>query len=254
MWRLKKHLGHGFFHSGANTHFQRDRERGVMSFFPWSRQRTVREVAKPLSSDARKRLTRIVVIDDEPDSVPVEDLRTNGYSVEYWEILNAARLARLERGEFDIVILDIQGIVPPGFSDTGDGLGVLRRLKRANPSQIVVACSGQSYRIDAMDFYRSADGTLAKPISAIRAMETLDELIQSRIGAGQYWDGVANMLREAGVDDAKIRKLENRVAKAAEHSSSLSQSQVESIVGHVGTVVTIAELVNKAISFARGGP
>jgi CheY-like chemotaxis protein len=224
-----------------------------MGLFSLKRSKTIRQIAKPLSAEARKRLARIVVIDDEPDSVPTEDLRANGYSVEYWESLDAARLARLERGEFDIVILDIQGIVPPGFSDTGDGLGVLRRLKSSNPSQIVIACSGQSYRIDAMDFYRSADATLAKPISAIRAMEALDEVMRSRVDAGQYWDGVAEMLRQSGVDESRIRKLEHRVAKAAEGNTGVSGAQVEEIVGHVTTVLTVAELVNKAIGLARGG-
>ena len=100
---------------------------------------SIRDVAKPLSVEAMKRLARIVVIDDEPDSVPTDDLRANGYSVEYWPIIDAGRLARLERGEFEIIVLDIQGIAPPGFSDTGDGLGVLRQLKKLNPSQVIIA-------------------------------------------------------------------------------------------------------------------
>ena len=220
----------------------------------FSRKRTIREVAKTLNTETLKRLTRIVVVDDEPDSVPTEYLKSNGYSVEYWPMLDAGTLARLERGEFDIILLDIQGIVPAGFSDTGNGLGVLRRLKRVNPSQIVIACSGQSYTVDAMDFYRLADATLAKPISAIRAMETLDDLMRTRIGAGAYWDGVSAMLRDAGVASEKIRQLEHAVADAAVRGSQISTTDVERIVGNVSSLVTIGELLRKAIGFATGLP
>lgn len=224
-----------------------------MRLNPFAKKRTISDVAKPLSPEALKRLTRIVVIDDEPDSVPTDDLRANGYSVEYWPLIDAARLARLERGEFDIVILDIQGIVSPGFSDTGDGLGVLRRLKKANPSQTIIACSGQSYRIDAMDFYRNADATLAKPISAIRAMETLDGVMQTRIGVGTYWEAIATLLKAGGVAESRITELEGEIAEAMTKGSGVSRDRIEHIIGHVGTIATIVELVGKVILLASGG-
>lgn len=224
-----------------------------MTLMLWSKKpKSIRDVAKPLSQDALKRLTRVVVVDDEADSFPTDALRANGYLVEYWESLDAARLARLERGEFDIIVLDIQGIVPPGFSDTGDGLGVLRRLKRINPSQIIIACSGQSYRIDAMEFYRNADATLAKPISALSAMQSIDSVMQTRMGATQYWEGVAQMLSNAGVDASRIRALEDVVARAAAGGQSLSLEKVKAIIGDVGTIATVVELLNKAIGFVLG--
>jgi hypothetical protein len=104
-----------------------------------------------------------------------------------------------------------------------------------------------------MDFYRSADATLAKPISAIRAMETLDEVMRSRINAGMYWDGIATMLQVAGVEISRVRALEHEVATAMQRGTKLNQSRIEEVVGHVGTIVTVAELINKAIAFASGG-
>lgn len=211
------------------------------------------DVVRPLSGEQLKRLTRIVVIDDEPDTFPTEDLRQNGYSVEYWRSLDAAGLRRLENGEFDIVVLDIQGIVAPGFSDTGDGLGVLRRLKRANPSQAVVACSGQNYSLDTMDFYKIADATLGKPVSIIRCMGILDDLMQSSVGANRYWEGVVASLRVSGVNEKKIRNLEREVMEAAHSGKPLAIERVESIVGHVEKIVIVAELLRKVVALAFGG-
>ena len=223
-----------------------------MRWFWQSKLRSIASIAAPLPLDRLKRLARIVVVDDEADSVPTDALRENGYSVEYWPQLDSPRLARLERGEFDIVMLDIQGIVPANFSDTGNGLGVLRRLKATNPNQIVIACSGQSYTIDAMEFYRNADATLAKPISALRAMQTLDQLLRERISAERYWEGVVALLQRAGVSDARISRLEADLVRSTERQSALSIDSVRARVGDVRNIVTIGELVNKIFALATG--
>lgn len=214
--------------------------------------KTIADVARPLTVEQLKRLSRIVVVDDQPDSVPTDDLRANGYVVEYWSQIDAAQYARLERGDFEIIILDIQGIVRPGFSDTGDGLGILRRLKKHNPAQIVVACSGQSYRIDATEFYKLADATLAKPITLLRAMETLDEVIRSSVRPEIYWGGVERMLGGEGVDKKQIRKLEIEVANAIANGKQVSSSRVSEIVGNIKTIVTVAELISKVIFLTHG--
>ena len=214
----------------------------------------ISDVAKQLPHETLKRLARIVVVDDEADSFPVDALRAQGYSIEYWPILDAERLSRLERAEFDIVVLDIQGVVPPGFSDTGNGLGVLRRIKKLNDSQVVVACSGQSYTIDTMEFYRLADSTLAKPISVLRAMETIDDLLRKHVDPTLYWAGIVKMLQANGVTDDKIATLENTVANAAKKNRRVSIDQIESIVGRVNTLATVGELVMKVVDFASKAP
>ncbi len=185
------------------------------------------------------------MIDDQQDSFPTAELKDSGYRIDYWSRLDASGLRRLEQGEYDIIVLDIQGIVAPDFSDTGDGLGVLRRLKRWNPAQVVVAFSGQSYTLDSMEFYRLADATLSKPVKTIGCMEMLDDLMQNRIGATKYWDGIQSILTTAGVSADKIRKLELAVARAAQKGLPMTTEKVEAIVGHIGTIATVAELLTK---------
>ncbi|HKE90808.1 MAG TPA: hypothetical protein VKB45_10745, partial [Gemmatimonadales bacterium] len=95
-------------------------------------------------SELRKR-AKIVVVDDDRDSFPTEGLQADGYTIEWWDRIDNARLNRLESGDFDIIILDIQGVAETSLSDTGDGLGVIRRIKTMNPQQVVVAFSGKTY-------------------------------------------------------------------------------------------------------------
>jgi DNA-binding response OmpR family regulator len=179
-------------------------------------------------------------------------LRQNGYRVDYWPSVDGASLRRLENGEYDIVILDIVGIVAPGFTDTGNGLGVLRRIKRANPSQVVIACSGRDYSLDDMEFFRSTDAMLGKPISAVRCMEVIDDALRTKIGAARYWDGVAALLRDNGVAEVQIRKLESELAHSIRKGREFPVARVEEIIGDVAAIVTIGELVRKAAVLALG--
>ena len=72
-------------------------------------------------------------------------------------------MTRLENADFDIVILDIQGVAAPGLSGPGDGLDILRRVKNVNPGQVVVAFSGKKYDLSRTEFWKLADDTLVIP-------------------------------------------------------------------------------------------
>ena len=81
-------------------------------------------LAPVLNPEDRKKLAKVLVIDDEEQSFPIENLRADGYSIEHWESVDGPRLSRLEDAQFDIVILDIQGVAAPGLSGAGDGLAM----------------------------------------------------------------------------------------------------------------------------------
>lgn len=219
--------------------------------FGWFRKHSILELDRPLSDESIRRLARIVVVDDEPDSFPVEDLRSAGYTVDYWPILDAPRLSRLERAEFDLIVLDIQGIVPPGFSDTGNGLGVLRRLKQINEVQAVVACSGQSYRVDEAEFFTLADAVLAKPISSIRALATVQDLLVERMSVSNYWNGLSRSLVEAGVSRSRLVDLEDKIVRSVKKNGTVSIADVEGAVGRIDSAATAVSLAYKLAEIAR---
>src|SRR5215211_3686491 len=105
----------------------------------------------------RKRV-KIIVVDDDKNAFPVKALQGDGYSIEYWPKVQS--IDRLERGDFDIIVLDIGGVAQHLSQD--DGLGVLKQLKRRNPLQIIVALSGQTFDIGKAAFFKLADDVLTK--------------------------------------------------------------------------------------------
>ncbi|MGB3087490.1 MAG: hypothetical protein WBC53_07175, partial [Phycisphaerae bacterium] len=78
--------------------------------------------------------TRIVVIDDEKEAFPLDVLASQGYAIDHWG--DVKDLQKLETGFYDIIILDIGGVGQELDADN-EGLGVLRHIKKVNPSQIV---------------------------------------------------------------------------------------------------------------------
>lgn len=211
------------------------------------RKHDIQEIAQPIPFEQLKRHAKIVVLDDEKDSFPSELLQNDGYTIEWWPRLDAAKLHRLEKGDFDIIILDIQGITDRTLSDTGDGMGVLRRLKSVNPYQIVVAFSGKTYDLDSVPFWKLADETIRKPVSVITCKEIIDRLIKEHISVTAYWDSVEHLLQENGVPEDKVKKLENRVVKSAKGGSSLHLSDVQKIVGSIKSLGAIAGAIHKIV-------
>lgn len=188
--------------------------------------------------EEHKKRVRIVVVDDESSSFPTEGLRADGYAVDWWESINLARLKRIEQGDFDIVILDIQGIVAEGFSSTGDGLGVLRRIKENNPNQIVVAFSGQMYSVNSVPFFKLADDVLKKPVAVIECKELLDRLIKSQISVRAYWQHLTSQLRERGVSESRLRVLESEMVLANRKGKSISLEAFRDTVGTIESLHT----------------
>ena len=161
------------------------------------------------SQDELRRRVKVVVIDDDANGFPTKELQAEGYTIEYWEAVKS--LERLERGDFDIIVLDIAGVA--GHLCEDDGLGVIERIKQVNPYQIVVALSGQTYDLRKQRFFKLADDHIGKPAEVIRCMTVLDDLIGEKLTVEHLWASVEAILRHEGVPNRKIQKLQDRVVK-----------------------------------------
>lgn len=208
---------------------------------------------KPLTSfakrialpDLRKRV-KIVVIDDDPNAFPLQALRDSGYTIDTWD--NVKSLERLEQGDFDIIVLDISGVAAHVTPD--DGLGVLEHIKKVNPSQIVVAFSGQSFDLGKQKFFRMADDSLPKPADHLKCKQILDQLIEKKFTVEHLWASVAGAMARDGVSDKGIAKIEKQISKAIasggqpDYGSIITEvtGKAELGIKVIGTLVKIGAL------------
>jgi DNA-binding response OmpR family regulator len=208
----------------------------------------LKEITVALPIRELRRRVKIVVVDDDPHSFPIEALQADGYTVEQWQQLDASRLRRLEEGDFDIIILDIQDVCASELSDTGDGLGVLRRVKAVNPSQIIVAFSGRAYDLGSVPFWKLADDALRKPVTLIQCKELLDRLMSERITVQAYWQNIRQLLEKNGVPPAKAKSLEVAVVRAVQGGRTLSLEQLRDTVGTIEALGTVFGWVKRLIA------
>ncbi|HOZ49322.1 MAG TPA: hypothetical protein PLO37_25075 [Candidatus Hydrogenedentes bacterium] len=176
------------------------------------KRRNITDIAKPLSLEELRRRAKIVVIDDDPNSFPLDILRKEGYSLELWEKVES--LDRLERGDFDIIVLDIGGVAKDYSLQHEDGLAILEHLKGHNPTQIIVAFSGQSFDLSKNRFWQMADDALSKPVDAVKCKQVIDQLLRERFTIMHYWEGFRTILQDAGLTQRKIDALEKSLVKA----------------------------------------
>jgi DNA-binding response OmpR family regulator len=205
----------------------------------WLRRPTIQDLQISLSSAELRKRVKIVVVDDEEDSFPTRALQADGYTVGWWKRLDNQGLRRLEDGDFDIIILDIQDVVAASLSDTGDSLGVLRRLKSVNPGQVVVAFSGKAYDLSSVPFWRLADDALRKPVTHIQCKELLDRLIERHVSVLGYWQNIQRLLGKDGVSQNRSERLEKYLTKSATSGRQATFEEIRDIVGTIESVATV---------------
>ena len=209
------------------------------------------DVPQPSLEELHKR-TRIVVIDDTPEHFPIDILRNEGYAIDSWK--RVEDLGKLESGAFDIIFLDIANVAEH-LDPVSDGIGVLRHLKKYNPGQIVVAFSGRPFSIGQTEFFRLADDTMSKPISALDAKERIDNLLMSKVTVTHYWGAIAALLQRADVPTKKIAALEKAVLKAARKDTDFEQlkASVRGLVTDAQLAVSLGTLIVKIASLCSAG-
>ncbi len=155
-----------------------------------------------VSLDEIRQRARILVVDDQ--AFPYETLfERDGYTIKKWDDID--NLRDLEEGNFDLILLDLQGV---GRSESSEeGLGVLKHIRTAQPAQIIIAYSNADWPLKHQPFFQMADATLQKTADYVDFKRTVDELLQQRFALGFYLKRVSNELRDHLAEVPKLDRL-----------------------------------------------
>ena len=201
----------------------------------------------PLSdiNDLKKRI-KIVVIDDNKDSFPIETMQDFGFTLEYWKVINSKKLKRLENNEFDIIILDIEGVVETNELGEKDGLDILKPLKNKNSKQIIIAFSGSSYDVSKGEFWKITDDFLKKPINAFDTKEMLEEIILSHYSINNLINQLKQIIHKQIDNPKEIEKIENIIVKAIKEDKSLDLVKIlKTGIADTSGIMTIFTTLNE---------
>lgn len=188
--------------------------------------------------------TKVLVIDDA-EFPYLKLFKRDGYNIEKWP--DVKDLQALERGAYDVVLLDLQGVGQALSPD--QGLGVLGHLRQVHPAQIVIAYSNAEWSVEYQDFLRSADAVLHKTKDDYMVFKrTVDQLLDKRFSLGFYIDRIARELGDAAATDRTLEKARKAILKGdADGLRKYLSTRVDDAV----TIDRVISVVGVAISAAQ---
>lgn len=185
--------------------------RKYISNFFYTRNTDILQLEQKNTIEDLKKKLRILVIDDD-DIFPVNGFKQFGYLIDHWTFIQEAELKRLLDGEFDIIILDIYGIATNIAKE--DGLDVLKIIKEHNPSQVIIAYSGQSFDLSKQIFWDLADEKLSKPTHFITTQLLIDRVIKEKFTLKNYISLIKKTLDDYHQNDDAFNKIEKLIIKS----------------------------------------
>lgn len=190
-------------------------------------------------NDLKKKI-KMVVIDDDPNSFPLSEVQDFGFTIEYWDKIDTGKLKRLENKDFDVIILDIQGVVDPSLGKL-NGLDILKTIKSKNKEQVIVAFSGSRYDVSKGEFWKMADAFLKKPIDVFSIKEELEELLETHFTNNKLIKNLKEIFNESTKSQSDYEKLENIITKSIIKSSSLDPVAIAKLgIVDVKSVIEVA--------------
>ncbi len=189
--------------------------------------------------ELRKR-SRLLVIDDQSFSY-VELFQRDGYTIEKWD--DVEDLTKLESGYYDIILLDIQGIGRE-ISIKEQGFGVLKHVKKVNPTQIIVAYSNKEWSFKYAEFFDLADSKLAKTDDYVVFKEEIDELLKNKFSLGFYVSKINSLATKYGADTQKLESLSKKAIVSKDNSKL--ENYLKSVIENKEIIQTILQIASVA--------
>lgn len=188
----------------------------VVKYFKWWNKKRKRNRYMNLSSyvrikfgDLKKQLTiikkelSIGIIDDEPDSFPIDYLKQVGYQVDCYQQVSLSDADRLAK--YDILFLDIAGVVKEDKESGGKHL--IKRIRDSRDDAIIVAVSSRKFDPEANRFFSLADDTLNKPLTETGMEEYLEETIFSPQTPTGIADEVDQIIIKSNLTDKEQKSI-----------------------------------------------
>lgn len=199
-----------------------------------------------ISSEEIRKRARLLVIDDQDFPYGVLFDR-DGYNVDTWH--DVERLAELDDGKYDLVLLDLHGV---GRRDsTEQGFGILKYLKRRCPTVLVVAYSDSDWGLRYQEFFRLADAVFPKSADYVDFKARVDALLADRFSLGFYVQKVLAEVAPYEADPAYLTTLTQKAILTGR--TQRLRSRLETIVPRDSAAIIerVLTIVKVAIGIAE---
>ena len=204
------------------------------------------EYEPQLTRDDIIRCSRVLVIDDErPDLI--NDLKQEGFAVDHDPTGND--IAKVEKGLYDLVILDFSGVGTRYGKQ--QGLDLLRQVKRVNPAVFILAYTSKSLTSEQSDFYRLTDGTLTKDAGISESLAVIENALREAHSIDRLWKAVVKIGK---FDASREKELTATLIKAIQKKNTESlYAKLSKTFGDAVRKTLIGSIVEHIIKLSLKG-
>lgn len=189
-------------------------------------------VVKSNTSKFRQKV-KILVIDDK-EFTPLKNLQQHGYTIHVLKNLPSIETIK----DYQIILCDLKG-VGLDFNREGQGAYLIKEIKKAYPSKIVIAYTGGAD--DAETIFKAkkhADNFLLKDADIEEWTDNLDRYINDVMNPVYSWKIIRVSLLEQDVSPYELAKLEDKFV------NSLINKNINTFDKYIKSINLSSSIVN----------
>lgn len=179
------------------------------------------KLSLPYDPGKIKGFASVAIVDDNLSDFPIQELKKTGFSIRTYKHVSTSDFDDLSK--FDAVLLDMHDIVRD--DPTEGGLKLIKILRQKNPRQKICAVSGNQFNPTATAFFKLADDTLNKPMSAQRCVEVLEAFLLEKLEPVQL---AALLDAEDALSSGQRKEVLRLIASAARLAKAVNESELPS--------------------------
>lgn len=218
----------------------------VSYFIPWPKFKEVFkqvDLVQFTESNQLRENYKIAIIDDELESFPIDFIRKMGFEVQCFESISFAD--SLEITKFDVVFLDVKGVVKEDNEE--GGAKFIKILKQARSLLPIVAVSSGKFQPELNDYFKSSDMIINKPIDEFKIGEILKELKSDFFDFPALTITLKEQIRKLPIEKKQKSQLEINIVKYISTKTSKDE-----IMKHVHQIATVdSERVIQTINIMK---
>ncbi|PNH91946.1 hypothetical protein [Vibrio diazotrophicus] len=115
---------------------------------------------------------KIAIVDDELTDFPITYLINSGYEVDTYSSIEMSEFKKLLC--YDMVFLDVQGVVKSDFDHGGAKL--IKLLVKERPLQAIVAVSSGQFKASLTNFFELSYDRINKPVEELKISTVIEEI------------------------------------------------------------------------------
>ena len=163
---------------------------------------------------------KIVIIDDEIDSYPVEYIKKLGAEVSTYETISFADSVDITK--YDLVFLDIKGVVKEDLEE--GGAKFIKIIKQARRHLPVIAVSSGFFHAEFNEYFKMSDQTIKKPINEYDINQLISEIKAQHFDMSSLTKSLKKSIGTLNVKQKSKLNLENKIVNYLEGNTSKSDT------------------------------